>query len=468
MIKTRFAPSPTGELHIGGARTALFNFLFARGAKGKFVLRIDDTDAERSSLAYEKQLMEDLQWLGLRWDEGPDMGLPVPYRQSERFAIYREWLERLQEKHVAYPCFCSEARLESLRLEQLAKGEPPRYDGACRKRSESERMQKIQNGERPCWRFALPERAITFKDEVKGELSFLPESMGDFVLSRSDGAPTYLFTTVIDDYLMEITHIIRGDEHLSNTARQQALFESLGWRSPVYAHIPMILSEDRQKLSKRTGSTPIREYREKGYRPEALDAYLSTLSWTPSNAVSLLSLEDMQKAFSLDRISSSTPIHDEMHLKYWQKEAIKQIDSEELLQEIKKREPRFENFDPEALNMLIEDFIKEYYTLPLLLVALQPLLSAPEVKIAESWLSDLAFNLKEVQNWNSSVLDQTLRIFMKERGLKGKDFFHPLRLALTGQDKGAALPLILQALGPEETLRRLTGGTNADQRGRLK
>ncbi|MDR1377347.1 MAG: glutamate--tRNA ligase, partial [Synergistaceae bacterium] len=443
-IRTRFAPSPTGELHIGGARTALFNFLLARGGGGQFILRIDDTDEERSRPEYEKQLMEDLRWLKLDWDRGPDDGSSVPYRQSQRGAFYDESLRALREEGKVYPCFCSEERLEALRREQHSRGEPPRYDGRCRGLEPSEVQRGIQAGEIPCWRFALPDAAITFDDAVRGHLSFT-ESMGDFVVARSDGHPTYLFTSVVDDHLMEITHIVRGDEHVPNTARQQAIFDALGWSAPAYAHIPMILSQDRQKLSKRTGSTPIRRYREEGYLPEALSAYLSTLSWTPPDSMekgSLLSLEETASVFSLSRVSISSPIHDEAHLNYWQKEAMRRRGSGFLLERLTKTDPRFGAFDPEALKRLIADLLEENYTLPSLKGALNFLVEKPQVaelQEIEAWRVELKRTLRSADPWNEEELNRVLRAFMKERGLKGKEFFHPLRLIFTGREKGAAL-----------------------------
>jgi glutamyl-tRNA synthetase len=465
MIRTRFAPSPTGELHIGGARTALFNFLLARGGKGQFILRIDDTDKERSRPEYEKQLIEDLRWLRLDWDEGPDSGLSVPYRQSERGAFYDEILRSLREEGKVYPCFCSEERLEALRREQHLRGEPPRYDGRCRALAPSEVRRRIDGGEIPCWRFALPDAAIIFDDAVRGRLSFT-EGMGDFIVARSDGYPTYLFASVADDHLMEITHIVRGDEHVPNTARQQAIFDALSWRAPTYAHIPMILSQDRQKLSKRTGSTPIRRYREEGYLPEALSAYLSTLSWTPPDPIgkdsfpslSLLSLEETASVFSLSRVSTSSPVHDETHLNYWQKEAMRERGSGFALGCLTKTDPRFGVFDAEALKRLIEDVLEENYTLPLLKNALNFLVENPQLPVpqeTDSWRAELKQTLLSVDLWNEEELNRVLRAFMKERGLKGKDFFHPLRLIFTGQERGAALTLVMCVLGREEASRRL-------------
>jgi glutamyl-tRNA synthetase len=453
-------------LHIGGARTALFNYLLAKGAQdeGRFILRIDDTDKERSRPEYEAGIIEDLHWLGLDWDEGPDKAaipagaeLPVSYRQSERTPFYDAVLRELRERGDVYPCFCSEERLEALRGEQLSRGTPPRYDGLCRSIPAEEAKRRMNSGATPCWRFALPRgKTLSFRDQVKGEMSFAPDVIGDFVAVRSDGQPTYLFASVVDDHLMEITHIVRGDEHLPNTARQQAIFDALGWPAPVYAHIPMILSEDRQKLSKRTGSTPIKTYREKGYFPEAMSAYLSTLSWTPpDDKVNLLSLSETAPFFSLSRVSVSSPIHDESHLIHWQKEAMKKKGNSGLLRLLTKADGRFSAFDTGAMALLIADLLEENPTLPLLTEALKFLLVRPSGVWNLPWLGDLAEVLRTAEPWTEDSLNSALRSFMKERGLKGKEFFHPLRSIFTGQDSGAALTLIIWVMGREETVARM-------------
>ena len=455
MIRTRFAPSPTGELHIGGARTALFNFLFARsaGEEGRFLLRIDDTDAERSRKAFELQLMEDLRWLGLEWDEGPDKLVCVSYRQSERVSLYAEWMRRLRDAGAAYPCFCSDERLEALRRGQLDRGEPPRYDGCCRALSPGEAERRIASGERPCWRFALGDEAIVFEDAVRGEQVFPAGTLGDFVLERSDGVPTYLFASAVDDLEMAITHVVRGDEHIPNTARQLAILDRLGCPRPVFAHIPMILSPDRQKLSKRTGSTPIREYRERGYLPEALTAYLASLSWSPENPVSPFSLASLAGAFSLEGIARSSPQHDESHLLHWQREAMRRRGTGFVRREIVEQDPRFAPF-AERLDVLIDDLLEEYPFTGEMARALMFLVERPSGE-KEAWMPLLSSALEALETWEVEALEGLLRAFMKGQGLKGRTFFHPLRLLLTGRERGAALPLVLFALGREEAAARL-------------
>ena len=458
MIRTRFAPSPTGELHIGGARTALFNFLCARsaGEEGRFILRIDDTDAERSRPEFEAALIDDLRWLGLDWDEGPGMPSSASFRQSERGALYRHEMDHLRAIGAVYPCFCSEERLAALRRDQLARGEPPRYDGRCRGLTPEEAARRIAGGERPCWRLALPDQDIAFDDLVRGRQSFPAGSIGDFVLERNDGTVTYLFASAVDDHLMDVTHVIRGDEHVPNTARQLAILDRMGWPRPAFAHIPMVLSPDRQKLSKRTGSTPIREYRERGFLPEALIAYLATLSWTPPEGAPMLDLSRLPTTFSLSTIVRSSPIHDEGHLLYWQRQAMERRGGAQLALDLAAATPTLRPF-ADRLAPLIEDMLEERPFLPDLRDALAFLTRPPEGE-RSPWMPALAAALAEAEDWSPEALKSALGAFMKDQGLKGREFFHPLRLFLTGADKGPALPLVLFAMGKEACCARLNGG----------
>jgi len=277
--RVRFAPSPTGFLHVGNARTALYNWLFARNQKGTFVLRIEDTDKERSTKEYEESIYQDLKWMGLNWDEGPDKAKEgVSYRQSERSKIYGDTLEKLIEKSLAYRCFCTLAELKKRREEALAAGKPPKYDNRCRDLTPKEIEQFQQEKRSFVWRFKVPEnREILFKDLVRGEVRFDCQTIGDFVIFKSDGGPTFHISVVVDDALMEITHVIRGEDHLSNTPKHILLYEAIEAAIPQYVHLPLILGPDRAPLSKRHGVTSIRQYVEMGTDPEALVNYLSLL-----------------------------------------------------------------------------------------------------------------------------------------------------------------------------------------------
>ena len=278
-VRTRFAPSPTGNLHIGNARTAIMNWFFARHHHAVFVLRIEDTDRERSMEKYEKAILDDLKWLGIDWDEGPTVGGKFgPYRQSERLGLYQQYLHHLIEEGTVYPCYCTAEELEMRRKGMIARGESAHYDGRCRNLSAENKQQLEKSGRKPAYRFHVEGKNIDFDDLVKGPISFVGENIGDFILVRADGRPMYNFACVVDDHTMDISHIIRGDDHVSNTARQLLVYNAFNWTPPAFAHIPMILGRDRIRLSKRHGATSVSKYRELGYLPDALINFLSLLS----------------------------------------------------------------------------------------------------------------------------------------------------------------------------------------------
>ena len=312
-IRVRFAPSPTGQLHVGNARTALFNWLLARAEGGTFVLRIEDTDFERSTKDAERTAIDDLRWLGLTWDEGAEVGGPYgPYRQSERLHVYRAHAVELMSKGQAYHCFCSEEDLERERYEALRSGMPPKYGGRCRGLSKEDAHRRLQNGETAVLRFRVPEepRDIGWEDVVRGPVSFRSDVIGDFVLLRSDGVPAYNFAVVIDDALMAITHVVRGEDHISNTPRQVLLYEAFGWRPPTFAHVSMVLGPDHSKLSKRHGATSVSEFRETGILPEALANYLALLGWSPGDNEELFPLDELARRFRLADVGKSAGVFD--------------------------------------------------------------------------------------------------------------------------------------------------------------
>jgi nondiscriminating glutamyl-tRNA synthetase len=314
----RFAPSPTGHLHVGNARTALFNWLFARQKRGTMVLRIEDTDIERSEARFEDQLIADLKWLGLDWDEGPDVGGPyTPYRQSDRLEIYREHAERLLGERKAYLCFCTEEELQMERERAQAEGRQPIYSGKCRKIDPDEASRRRSAGEPCAIRLQIPEHPIRFHDIVHGEVEFSNEVVSDPIILRSSGMPVYNYVVVIDDALMKITHVIRGDDHLSNTPKQVALYEALGWPVPEFAHLSTILGGDRERLSKRHGATSIANFRDKGVLPEALANYLALLGWAPTGGTrEIFTPAELVKEFSLERVTPSPAVFD-MEKLYW-------------------------------------------------------------------------------------------------------------------------------------------------------
>src|SRR5271167_1450850 len=317
-VRVRFAPSPTGHLHVGNARTALFNWLFARQKRGTMVLRIEDTDVERSEARFEDQLVADLKWLGIDWDEGPDVGGPyLPYRQSDRLDLYREQAERLLNERKAYLCFCTEEDLEREREKALAEGRQPIYSGKCRVMDPEEAQRRRVAGEACAIRLRIPEHPICFHDIVHGDVEFSNEVVSDPIILRSNGMPVYNYVVVIDDALMKITHVIRGDDHLSNTPKQVALYEALGWPVPEFAHLSTILGSDRERLSKRHGATSIANFREMGVLPEALMNYLALLGWAPSGGTrEIFTPEELKKEFSLERVTPSPAVFD-MEKLYW-------------------------------------------------------------------------------------------------------------------------------------------------------
>ena len=325
-VRVRFAPSPTGYVHVGNARTALFNWLFARHHGGAFVLRIEDTDAERSKPEYERQLMEDLRWFGLDWDEGPDKGGPFgPYRQSERSAIYAEYAEKLIAQGDAYYCFCSAEQLEAERQEELKAGRQPRYSGRCAKLAPREALRRRAAGEPAAVRLKIVESSFFWNDRVHGPTSISSDVIGDPILVRSEGLPAYNYAVVIDDHLMEITHVIRGDDHISNTPRQLALYRALGWEPPEFAHLSTILGPDRTRLSKRHGATSMESFREMGILPEALRNYLALLGWSPADGkTEILSPEELVKQFSLDHITKSPAVFDNDKLNWLNRHYMKE------------------------------------------------------------------------------------------------------------------------------------------------
>jgi glutamyl-tRNA synthetase len=331
-MRLRFAPSPTGHLHVGNARTALFNWLLARGGGGTFVLRIEDTDAERSTLASERGIQDDVRWLGLTWDEGPDVGGPFgPYRQSERLDTYREYAGRLLKDGRAFYCFCTPELLESQRQADLAAGRVPRYAGTCRPLAGAPAQARLDAGETAAIRFAIPDfDDISFDDGVRGQVTFKREMIGDFVLIRSDGRPAYNFAVVVDDSLMQITHVIRGEDHVSNTPRQVLLYRAFGLTPPQFAHLSLVLGPDQTPLSKRHGATSVQEFRARGILPESLVNYLALIGWSPGNDEELLPIGELARRFKIDDVGKSAGVFDLEKLAWMNRHYIKEADASRL------------------------------------------------------------------------------------------------------------------------------------------
>src|SRR5690242_9653752 len=324
--RVRFAPSPTGQLHIGNVRTALYNWLFARKTGGTFVLRIEDTDVERSEKRFEAQLIEDMKWLGLDWDEGPEVGGPYPpYRQSDKMGVYQNYAERLIREQKAYYCFCTAEELERERQQAMAEGRQPIYSGKCRQLDPAEAERRRASGEAAAIRLKIPDRPIRFHDIVRGDVEFSNEVVSDPIIVRSSGMPVYNYVVVIDDADMKITHVVRGDDHISNTPKQVAVYEALGLPVPEFAHLSTILGPDRERLSKRHGATSVANFREMGVLPEALMNYLALLGWAPSGGDrEIFPKDELIKEFSLERVTPSPAVFDTEKLHWLNRHYIKQ------------------------------------------------------------------------------------------------------------------------------------------------
>ncbi len=455
-VRVRFAPSPTGQLHVGNARTALFNWLFARQADGVMVLRIEDTDLERSEARFEVQLRDDLKWMGLDWDEGPDIGGPyAPYRQSDRLAVYREHAERLVSEGKAYLCFCSQEELERDREQKLKNQLPPIYSGKCRGLGPAEAERRRTSGEAAAIRLRIPEHPIRFHDIVHGAVEFSSEVVSDPIILRSSGIPVYNYVVVVDDALMEITHVIRGDDHLSNTPKQVALYEALGWPVPQFAHLSTILGSDRERLSKRHGATSIANFREMGVLPEALMNYLALLGWAPSGGTrEIFTPDELKKEFSLERVTPSPAVFD-MEKLYWLNRHYIKESSPERIEKL--AEPFFvscgflpENSDEQTrawfakVVALLAPSVDKLEQLPqraglIFRYDAAATVNSPdnaEVLAAPKTAEVLAAFAQQAESDPGPMTPERFKAIMNEvkskTGAKGKDLFHPVRIALTG------------------------------------
>ncbi|MFZ5515712.1 MAG: glutamate--tRNA ligase [Candidatus Zhuqueibacterota bacterium] len=463
--RVRFAPSPTGHLHIGNARTAILNWLFARHMNGKFLLRIEDTDQERSADEYIKFIYEDLRWLGLYWDEGPDVGGPHKnYRQSERLPIYQSFAKKLMDQGQAYYCFCTPEELEVARKESLARGESSIYNGRCRNLTKAEQDAFFTEGRKPAIRFRVPDGAISFTDVVKGELTFEHDNIGDFVIMRGEGIPTYNFAAVVDDGLMEITHIIRGDDHVSNTPRQVVIYNALGFTIPVFVHIPMILGQDRTRLSKRHGATSIDQYRYKGYLPEVMINFLSLLSWSSISGDEILSIERLIEEFDFGRISKSAAVFDVEKLSWMNGFYLRQIDLDRLthlaipyLRQANYAVDNFENVKRnikvirdkiETLDQVVEQAAVFYQD--------HAAIDNPEAKLmvrkdsSQKIFWSFLRELNTIEVLDVDIFRLIMKTVQKETGVMGKDLWMPIRIALTGKMHGPELPEVAEILGKEK------------------
>jgi glutamyl-tRNA synthetase/nondiscriminating glutamyl-tRNA synthetase len=462
VLRVRFAPSPTGLLHVGNARTALFNWLLARGQGGTFVLRIEDTDTERSSRASEDGILDDLRWLGLNWDEGPDIGgATPPYRQSERRDLYAAHARTLLDTGHAYWCFCTAEQVEQERAAALAAGAPPKYSGRCRSLAQDAAEARRAAGEPAALRFVIPvNRDVTFHDLVRGDVTFHTSVMGDPVIVRSDGGPAYNFAVVVDDALMDVTHVIRGEDHISNTPRQVLIYEALGYTPPTFAHLSLVLGPDHAPLSKRHGATSVNEFRARGYLPEALVNYLALLGWSPGEGQELMPAADMAPRFDLARVSHSAAVFDTDKLAWMNRHYLKVCEPERL---VDLALPWFADRGHEATAGKLRTAVEA--VLPLAIGAVDRLEEIPDrVKFVLEWNQADAIRLVAAESDGPKVLTafadaiadagpltkESFRAAASKArevtGIKGKALFHPIRVVLTGLESGPELDLAVPAI----------------------
>ncbi|WP_077210453.1 glutamate--tRNA ligase [Bacillus dakarensis] len=478
-IRVRYAPSPTGHLHIGNARTALFNYLFARNKGGKFIIRIEDTDKKRNIQGGEESQLKFLNWLGMDWDESVDKdGGFGPYRQSERNHLYQKYYNELLEKGLAYKCYCTEEELEAERNLQTDTNEIAGYSGKCCNLSEEDKAQYEKEGRQPSIRFRVPEgKVYAFDDMVKGHVSFESDGVGgDFVIVKKDGTPTYNFAVAVDDYLMKISHVLRGDDHISNTPKQLMIYEALGWEAPVFGHMTLIVNESRKKLSKRDESIIqfIEQYEELGYLPEALFNFIALLGWSPSGEEEIFSKEELINIFDADRLSKSPALFDKQKLAWMNNQYIKKLDIEKLVEislpHLIKAGRVSENMTGEELKWA-EDLIalyQEQMSFGAEIVDLSGLFFKDEMEMdeeAKAVISDedvpqvLTAFLNEVDNmeeFTAEGIKASIKAVQKQTGQKGKKLFMPIRVATTGQMHGPDLPKAIALLGKEKVKSRLS------------
>lgn len=475
-IRLRFAPSPTGYLHIGGARTALFNWLYTRHYKGTFILRIEDTDQVRSTEEAVNVILEGMRWLGLDWNEGPGKGGEYgPYFQMQRLHFYQEYAEKLLKEQKAYYCYCTKEELAESREKQVKKSKTPKYDRHCLNLSDEEKRKYEEEGRKPVIRLKVPSKKIVFNDLLRGEVTFEGELLSDFVIIKSDAIPTYNYAVVIDDALMKITHVMRGDDHISNTPKQILIYEALGFALPKFAHIPMIMGSDHTRLSKRHGATSVMEYKTMGYIPEAVVNYIAHLGWSSGDEREIFSPEELIKEFSLDKISKHAAVFSMDKLNWFNSEYLKRmsVDSltemlipylieanyitekdlsksklEWLKEVIKLMQGRLRNFS---------QFIDyaDYFFMDKIDIEPQAFKSILDKENVPKILQTLRGKLSSLKGWDEGSIENAVRGVTSSLQIKGGQIIHPTRVALSGKKIGPGLFELMVVLGKEKTIKRL-------------
>ena len=483
-VRVRFAPSPTGFVHIGSLRTALYNFLYARKMQGNYVLRVEDTDRARLVEGAVEGMLSAMNWAGVNHDEGVMLsddnkvvqnGDCGPYIQSERLDIYKEHIKTLIDKGDAYYCFCSRSRLDRIREQQKNEGLDPKYDGHCRELSQEEIQDKLDKGEDYVIRMKLPEnKSITFNDIVRGKVSIHTSDMDDQVLIKADGFPTYHFAVVVDDHMMDITHVIRGEEWLTSTPKHVLLYQMFGWKAPTFVHLPNILNADRKKLSKRQGDVAVEDFRNKGYLPEALVNYIALVGWSPEDNKEIFSMPELIEAFSLERVSKSGGVFDTAKLNWVNSHYIKEADTQRLVDLASKfviKEKLMSEQEVKANNewlLLAMDTVKDRLDylaqfpeeIKSFLNSAMPELEdeAKEFMKLEHMMEladELEAKITAADTITPDFVSAMFKEIQKEKGIKGKNLFMGTRVIITGQNHGPDIPMVLSLLGKEKALSRI-------------
>ena len=474
-VRVRFAPSPTGYLHIGGARTALFNWLYAKKNGGKLVLRIEDTDTERLKEDSVSQILTSLKWLGLNWDEGPEVGGNVgPYYQSERKDIYKKMCQQLLDEGKAYYCFCTSEDLDIAREKQRAAKNPFRYERTCRDIAVNVAKERIAAGEKASVRLKIPaDGNIVVHDLIHGDVTFAMDQFDDFVIMKSNGMPTYNFAVVVDDHMMRISHVLRAEEHLSNTPKQILVYEAFGFEVPKFGHMPMILAPDRSKLSKRHGATSVEEFRDQGYLHQSIVNYLTLLGWGPGNEEEIFTLEDTVRQFDFSKMSKKAAIYDTKKLTWMNGQYLSSLPLDEILPETSNFFIKAGLVDKDWLDANKEYFAKLVDVVRVRVKTLQEIADASEyffkdvtdydekgaakhfTPAAAELLENCVAHLKAIKDFNLETTEAVYNKMTEETGLSLGKVIHPTRLALTGRTVSPGLFDVMILLGKEKTIARM-------------
>jgi len=460
IVRTRIAPSPTGtDLHIGNAYTALINYVMAKKYHGQFIIRIEDTDQTRRIEGSEARILKSLEWLGIGHDEGPDIGGPhTPYRQSDRLPMYKKYAEELVEKGHAYYCFCDAHRLEQMRTTQEENHQPPMYDGLCKKIPLDEAKTRVAKGEKYVIRLNVPEEGTTtFHDLIRGDITFENKLIDDQVLLKSDGFPTYHLGVVVDDHIMEISHIIRGEEWISSTPKHVLLYKFFGWELPNIAHVSVLRNPDKSKLSKRKNPVWVSDYRAKGYLPEALKNYMGTMAWSFKEK-ELFTVEEMIEKFDMADVQTTAPVFDQEKLRWMNGEYIRKMDEAELIEKIRAFDatvPKDSGDLMKKILPLVRERMKTLGEFETLADFFFVRVTKFERPVDKKLLAIAVDALTNESNWTHERMEKIIRDAADKAGMKARDVFMELRLAITGKTVGPPLLESLELLGKEETLARL-------------